>query len=180
MWFYIVSFLLICIICNRLRGINRAYGLPGRSLFYSTFFIAGSSFMFIRELEISAAWAAAYLFWGVWPWGRWMDLEQLPDGYARPKGPSLYERMIEAVSAGSDHIAFFWRNMMILPGLVLVCYLLGKPMWMALMVAVSFSVSAVSAYGVGRGVTKYSTVIGELIVGLLWGYTIILFWSIST
>ncbi len=172
-WLVILASLMVL---NRLRGTK--LGLPGRSLYYvapTVGLVAWS----VMDTQFAMAFAVAYFVWGVGPWGRWYDLNMLPDGYGREnESPSLYERMIEAVSFGSDYVAFFLRNLSVLPGMLLLGYIQGYEWWLMVIASMVFAYGVCAMYHIGKVlVPKYFTVFGEVATGLVWGYTLLLFWS---
>lgn len=166
--------LLACTALNRLRGVDL---LPGRSLYYVAPLIGAVSYLMF-DAWVTVAWAVAYFVWGVGPWGRWYTLGVLPRDHSG-RSSSVFEDLVELPS-DSVYVAFFIRNMLVLPGLVLVGWLLDVYWPVTVGLSLTFAIGAVCMYHAGKELfPKYPTVFGELMVGLLWGYTMLLFWGMS-
>lgn len=157
-------------------ALNRARGdaswmpswLPGRALYYASAGI-GIASLLCAEPRIAAAWAIAYLLWGVPAWGRWFDLNRLPDGWARAgEEMTLFERWITELSAGNDHLAMFFRHLLVFPGLLLVSF--GLWSWVPVLLAIPFAALALGCYELGwRLAPKQPIRTAELLTGALWG-----------
>lgn len=116
----------LCAALNRARGDDRwmPARLPGRALWYVAPLV-GVAALLVVSWPIAVATAAAYLFWGLWPWGRWYDLGRLPAPIAASN--DNFETLIERLAGGNNHRALFLRHLMVAPGLVLLGWLAGWP-----------------------------------------------------
>jgi hypothetical protein len=104
---------------------------------------------------------AAFFIWRVFEWGRWFDLNTMPE-LTRPKKP--LEIAIEHISFGSDYIAMFWRMTLPVPLIALVSPYL----------ALLFPFVARECYIWALGIRPNNHVpIAERLCGLLW-FTLIL------
>lgn len=173
-FFAVALLILIAAALNRARG-DASWmpaWLPGRALYYVAAGIALASLLFY-EPRIALAWGLAYLAWGAPAWGRWFDLERLPDGWSRDGvEPSTFEQWIIDLSGGRDHIAMFLRHLFVVPGLVLVSF--GLWSWWPLVFAVPFAGLALGAYELGWRLTPKQPIrTAELITGALWGVLIV-------
>lgn len=164
--------ILLATVLNRLRG-DASWmpsWLPGRALYYVSAAI-GLASLLLFEPRIALAWSLAYLIWGSPAWGRWFDLGRLPDGYARNDDGSKFEQWITELAAGHDHIAFFLRQLIIVPGLWLVGFGLGS--WWPLIFALPFALAVLGAYELGWRVSPKAPIrTAELFTGALWGVLI--------
>lgn len=123
-----IGFVIVWAVLNRVSG--GGYGEPpGRPIFWTAPAAGILTGLYAADWKAGAVVAVGYLLWRLQAWGRWFDLERLPDGYAREgKRPSLFEKMIESMSAGSDHVAFGLRNFFgFLP--VLILFALASASW---------------------------------------------------
>jgi hypothetical protein len=174
---YLIALAVIasCCVLNRVRGggILPLWPLPGRPLYVVSPLIGLVSWA-LWPWQIALCWIAAYVVWAVWAWGMIFDLGRQPDGYGRgslvSKDP--VEGLAMAMSFGSDHLAMFWRHLMILPGLALVGYFAGNLWFMA--AAPLFSAAVVGAYETGWRVAPANPIrLAELLTGVLWGGLIV-------
>lgn len=96
-----------------------------------------------------------------------------PDGYARDGiDPDPLEQAIMALSFGSDHLAMFWRHMLVLPGLVLVAWVDGSLLYAAS--APVFAALVVAFYELAwRVLPKSPIILAEILTGALWGGLIV-------
>ena len=168
-------FVALCAALNRARGDDRwmPAWLPGRALWYVAPAIGLVAFVATGAAFTAVAAALAYLFWALWAWGRWFDLHRHPDGYNRDgEQPSIIERAIGALSSGSDHVALFWRHLLILPGLILVFW--GASLLWPLALAIAFAAAAVAIHEAAwRWVPAYPIPVAEVATGALWGLLIL-------
>jgi hypothetical protein len=149
---------------NRLRG----HGISGSRIYASIGMglLAGVLFFDWRP---GVAAALAFLFWGAFSWGRWFDLERMPDGWNRdPDEMSTFDMLIEKVSFGSDYVAMFVRHAFgILPAGVLLGWWCG---WEWLAVIPLFGALVVLCYEIGWQVSDtWAIEIAEVLTGIVWG-----------
>lgn len=158
-------------ILNRMRGDDTwmPKWLPGRALFYVAPFVGLITWV-VASWPIALTVAGTYLTWALTGWGRWFDLGRMPP---LTRERSALERAIEAISFGSDHIALFWRHMLITPGLALISYLTLNPLYLA--AAPLIALAFVLCYEIAWRVDPRGEPIrlAELIVGALWGVLIV-------
>ncbi len=152
-----------CALLNRVRGTDwlKRIGLPGHGRLYVSPIIAGLAY-----LIGSSPWIGlVYFVWSLFPWGRWQDLGRLPEGFGREGiEPDAFEKIINALSFGSDHVALLLRHSLALP----VAYFLWP--WGLL-----FPPLAVLSYELGWRVTPKAPILtAELLTGALWGVMIYL------
>jgi hypothetical protein len=122
----------------------------------------------VALITLDWRWGAAYLFWGIWEWGRWFDLGTLPDDYNR-EGRKLtpLERIITAVSFGSDYVAMLWRHAMAVP---LLWWIVGPT-------AAAFPFAVLACYIVGHKVRPKEPITpAEILTGAVWGSFMVLPW----
>lgn len=172
-----ICLVMICAVLNRVRGDASwmvALHLHGRALYYATVLIGIIAGYVLRSRKLGLALAVTYLVWGVGPWGRWFDLGRLPDGFAREGIPmGWYESSVWYLSGHSDHIAMFIRHLNVLPGIILLSFMLRSPR-LCLIVPV-FSLAIVSAYELAWRLCPTNPIfVAELLVGALWGVFILL------
>jgi hypothetical protein len=132
--------------------------------------------LLFRSWRAGMVFAAAYFTWGVGPWARWFHLGRLPFGYAREHiPPSLYEAVVWYLSGGSYHVAMFIRHLNVLPGLILIGYVLNRPrLWWF---APVLSIAIVGAYEFAWQIAPEQAIfVAELCVGMIWG---VLIWALS-
>lgn len=169
----IVLLILIAAALNRARG-DASWmpsWLPGRALYYASAGI-GLASLLLYEPRIALAWGLAYLMWGIPAWGRWFDLNRLPDGWQRDgEEPSTFEQWITDLAGGRDHIAMFLRHLCVIPGLALVAF--GLWSWWPLAFALPFAALALGCYELGWRLTPAAPIrTAELFTGALWGVLI--------
>jgi len=170
-------------IINRLSGDDRwmragfheqgAKWLAGRPLPYTSLLMALLALP-IHAAEVAPAFGLSYFLWRVLAWGRWFDLGRMPDGFNRVGiEPEPYAKIIIKLSGGSDHLALFLRHLMVVPGLVLVGWLLSD-WWTGLVAGPVFALALTLAYEAGwRLSSKNPIMTAELICGALWGLLIV-------
>jgi hypothetical protein len=165
-----------CTLLNRASGDDtwmKPLRLRGRPLWYTAPVLAGYASL-LHTWPIWLAFGVTYLVWRVNAWGRWYDLGRMPDGWNRiGVEPSPFERIITAISCGSDHLAFFWRNaLMLIPGFILIAWLIG--MWSVVPFAFVFALLIVGVYELAWRTRPNNPIIyAELTTGLLWGLLIV-------
>ena len=170
-------------ITNRLSGDDRwmradfheagAKWLAGRPLPYTSLLMTVLSSL-IHAPAVALAFGLSYFLWRVLAWGRWFDLGRMPDGFNREGiEPEPYEKIIMKLSGGSDHLALFLRHLMVVPGLVLVGWLLSE-WWTGLVAGLPMALGFTLAYEAGwRLSSKNPIMTAELICGALWGLLIV-------
>jgi hypothetical protein len=101
-------------IINHFRGGGVLIGLapltdrlPGRPIFWAAP-LAGLLSLLVFEPLWAAYFGFCYLIWGIPPWGRWFDLERMPDAF--PYRPLKWEERITARWHLNDYWAFTLRN----------------------------------------------------------------------
>lgn len=166
--------------------------LWGRAMYVAALAVAAVALLAHPPL-VALAWGGAYAFWRSIAHGRWFDLGRLPVGYGREMTAAdnppeqiargilvlrdtrlPFERAVEAISFGSDHVALFWRHLTILPGLALVAWLSGGA-WTLLALAPAFALAAVASYEAGwRLAPSKPITLAELLAGALIGALIAL------
>lgn len=150
---------LACAALNRCRGDDRWMmgKLPGRPLYY------------VAPVIGLVAWdwrfALAYLAWGIPAHGRFFDLGRLPDDFGREGvKPSPFERVLIALSFGSDYVAFFWRQALAVP---LLWWIVGP-------LSLAFPPAVLAAYELAwRFGPRRPILYAELLTGALWGALIV-------
>lgn len=162
---------------NRARGDDRwmrkgvnALGakiVPGRALFYVTPAI-GAVALLVQPWPIAPAFAGGYLFWAVFGWGHVL----MRVGGLRP------DRSTDVVEAAllllpGSILPVFVRMLFVLPGVIAVAWLTGRPeFWLA---GVSFAAAATVVYHVlFRPLQPLDWLRAELVVGALWGVLILI------
>lgn len=152
-----------CALLNRVRGTDflKNLGLPGHGRLYVSPVIAGLAYLVGASPWIGLV----YFVWSLMPWGRWFDLGRLPDDFGREnKPPDAFERVINKISFGNDHVALLLRHSLALP----VAYFVWP--WGLL-----FPPLALAAYEIGWLVTPKAPILtAELLTGALWGALIYL------
>lgn len=174
----------VCAASNRLAGgglwvgelwdEHRPDKLWGRAMYLAAALVGAIATLAHPPL-VAIAWGAAYAFWRSIAHGRWFDLGRMPDGHGREGvAPLPFERAVAAVSFGSDHVALFWRQMTILPGLALVAWAAGGA-WALIALAPAFALAAVTSYEAGwRLAPSKPITLAELLAGGLFGALIAL------
>lgn len=148
--------------------------IPGRPIFFVAPLYALLASAVMPSALAALSFGAAFLFWGLFAWGRWFDLGRMPDNFAREGvEPDPFESFIDMISFGSDHVALFFRHyLMILPGLLILGFALDNVNLAYL--SLPFAVAAVLAYELGwqakeRIDEEFNPIlIGEVLTGLLW------------
>jgi len=149
-----------CAVLNRARGDDRWMPdwMPGRALFPVSIAIGliGACF---GGLWYGAAFGAAFLVWGVGPWGHLIGLGRFaPD---RPR--SELERVLLTLAGGNVHVALGLRHAVAVPFLLPFGLL-----------ALTFPFVAVAAYEAAWRIRPANPIwIAELAVGALWGALIV-------
>lgn len=159
--------LILCACLNRVRGDDRwmPSWLPGRSLFYIAPAI-GAVAALVQPWLVALAFAGAYGFWAVWGWGHIL----MRVGGRRPdRSPDMVEAALLALPGSL--LPVFARMLFILPGLVAVAWLTGRPeYWLA---APAFAAVATVAYHIlFRPISAMDWLRAEFVVGALWGVLI--------
>lgn len=156
-------------------GLNRARGdarwmpswLKGRALWYVAP-VLGLVVLLAQPWPVALAFAAGYLFWAVFGWGH--VLMRVSGG--RPdRSPNVVEGAL-LLLPGSI-LPVFARMLFILPGVIAVAGLTGRPeFWLA---GVSFAGLATISYHIlFRPLQPLDWLRAELIVGALWGVLILI------
>lgn len=142
--------------------------LPGRNLYIAAplvFLVC----LLAYHWTVALAWAATYLFWGAFSWGHLIGM-----GFFSPsdrKAPPL-EQACMALSAGVPTLAMAWRELFILPGLLLVGYLTQE--WWIPALAFPFAlVAALSRRLAWEGQPQEAIPLGEILEGVAWGVLIV-------
>lgn len=164
---------LACAVLNRMRGDDRwmPSWLPGRPLWYVAPAIAATS-LIVDPWPAAAAVGVAYLFWAVWPWGRWFDLGRLPAPIASTADG--FEIYVERMAGGSDHQALFLRHLMATPGLVLVGILSGWTTSFVIFAPLIVAGSITLAYELAwRAHPSNPIWLAELAAGVIWAGVIL-------
>ncbi len=153
--------LLLSAFLNRLRGGGWfADALPSRALFWVTGAFFGLAVVWF-SLADAFVFALAYLVWGFLAWGRWFDLNHMPE---LTRAPNAFERTVNAVSGGNDYIALTIRMAIASPVLA----------WFSVVLAVVFPFLVVGIYHFCWKVWPNNPIPkAELIVGLLWGLILV-------
>ncbi len=169
-----VSFLSLVItgFLNRLRGGGFfAPKLPSRPLFY----VAGAMILLavlFKPLVVALAFGATFLFWGIWPWAHLYTLGRMTAEQIGRKITRL-EATLLRWAKGNIHVAFFLRQLFVLPGLALAV-LLGSPLW-TFALGFIFAGLAVAAYELAWRHWPHAPVpVAEIIVGVVWGALIVI------
>lgn len=142
---------------NRLRGGGFfASKLPSRPLYWVAVCVLCSSIA-VLPYQDAFVFTLAYFVWGVYAWGRWFDLGNMPE-LTRPIKP--LERVIERISFGSDYIAFGARMAFASPFLA----------YFGLVYVLLFPLACVVIYEVSWRLWCDNPIPkAELIIGVLWG-----------
>ena len=146
---------------NRVRG-GGFYGdlLPSRALFW----VAPVITLFALAMlpwQDALIFGAGYLAWAFYAWGRWFDLNNMPE-LERPIKP--LERRIEAISSGNDYIAFSIRMAFAAPFLA----------YFSIGLAVVFPFICTTLYAAAWRLWKQDPIPkAEMMVGALWGVILI-------
>ena len=149
-----------CAVLNRARGDDSWMPdwMPGRALYYTAPLI-GAIAAILGGISFGAAFGAAFLVWGVGPWGHLIGLGRFaPD---RPR--SELERVLLTLAGGNVHVALGLRHAVAVPFLLPFGIL-----------PVAFPVAAAAAYEAAWRIRPSNPIwIAELIVGALWGVLIV-------
>jgi hypothetical protein len=146
---------------NRVRG-GGFYGdlLPSRSLFWVAPIITLFAMMMLPWLD-ALIFGAGYFIWAVFEWGRWFDLNNMPE-LERAKKP--LERIIDSMSFGDDYIAMTIRMAFATPFLA----------YLSITAGLLFPFIATALYAVGwRFWRKDPNPKNEVMVGALWGVVLL-------
>jgi hypothetical protein len=165
----ILAVVLAAALLNRVRGGGLWIGsrLPGRALWWSAVALAGVALL-VAPWPVAVAWGLAFLVWGMPPWGHLIGLGRFaPDRNVTPS-----ERWLLRVCEGSEHLAFFLRNLAILPGLLLVAILVDAvPLVAAGIIAAGLIVAVYEA--AWRLNPRNPIWLAEIATGALWGALIV-------
>lgn len=169
--------ILLFMTLNWLRGGSYKKELfPGRPVFLCSFIILvvstlyfdwgwwdsafGYSLPFKLPFNDGIVFGLGYLFWGIFEWGRWYDLNHKPE-LTRKKKP--LEVIIEKISFKSDYISFFIR----------MCFASPFLFYFSTVEAIMFPLMATFSYWVAWKIdSEHPIPKAELFVGLLWGLTL--------
>lgn len=168
-----VLFFLGMMLINRLRGDKDLWikFFPGKALYYVLPLFFGLSYL-ILPLIPALLMTFTYMVWAIPPWGRWFDLHRM-DAFPR-KDPSIFEKVIEKISFGSDHLAFFIRMLFVLIGLSIYAYFVTHSP-VTLLYGIVFAAMVVVIYEFSwRVLPRYPIFLAELLTGGLWATLIIL------
>jgi hypothetical protein len=171
----LLSLLIVAITAalNRVRGAKHDYVpfLPGRAILWVTAVVAGLAFI-VHGAWAAAAFAAGYLFWGLWPWGHLQVLGRLTaEQIGRP--PSELEALLLKLARGNIHVALGLRHLFVLPGLAAAAWF-GAPLYLVALAPV-FAVLTVVAYEAMWRVSPSNPIwLAEIITGALWGALLVL------
>jgi len=156
---------------NRFRGsgLVEGFGKGGAAIMFGGLAL----WLFWPNWPWAVAAGICYLFWAIWGWGRWFDLERLPEDWNRTDGDiSTFDMIINTLGLGNDYLALFIRHAW---GMVPAGLLLGwfcGPAW--LQVIPAFAVAAVGCYEIGWRITdKRPIEVAEVLVGLVWGILLV-------
>lgn len=149
-----------CAVLNRARGDDSWMPdwMPGRALFPVSIAI-GLIGACLGGLWYGAAFGAAFLVWGVGPWGHLIGLGR----FAPDRPPSDLERVLLRLAGGNVHVALALRHAVAVPFLLPFGLL-----------ALTFPFVAVAAYEAAWRTRPANPIwIAELAVGALWGALIV-------
>ncbi len=162
-----IGLVVACALLNRVRG-GGLYGdkLPGRALLWVTPVIGGLTYLF-HTWQVAVAFAAGYLFWGIWSWGY---ILAAVGGVKPDRSQSVLESTFALL--GPVEVQVFARMLFVLPGVAAVAWLLGAPLF--LLAAPLFAALATGAYVVlFRPLGALDWARAEFAVGGLWGLLIL-------
>lgn len=170
-----------CAVLNRIRG-GGFYGdkLPGRALLWVSVAIGLIAWAanpipvtvagYTQTWFVGAAFGLAYLFWGLWSWG--YILAALGD-YTPPRSPGVLEATLMLLPG--DVTAAFARMLFVLPGAILVAWLLGN--WIFIGAGITFAVTATACYtALFRPLGSADWQRAEIATGVCWGLLILSPW----
>ena len=160
---------------NNLFHLKDRFNLRGKAVLYTlpAFFIV--TYCWYQSWQIAGAWTLAYWFWRSPAWGRWIDLNSLPDDYNRiGEKPRWYERIIHKLSFGSDYWCLWWRDLFILPGMFLIDYVTDE-IWLTLFSPIIAS-ALVTCYAIPKLSLRGREFVwlAEVLCGAVWGALIII------
>ena len=120
-----IPIILACAALNRVRG-GGFYGdlLPGRALFWVAPVI-GLLAWTVHPWPVAAAFAAGYLFWGLFSWGFTMSLL----GWRYPSRAMTWLESV-LLALGPPFVGAVVRHLFVLPGVIAVSYLLSAPIFL--------------------------------------------------
>jgi hypothetical protein len=131
---------------------------PGRAVFYTALAVGLVAAVF-GGLIYGAVFGAAFLVWGVGPWGHLIGLGR----FAPDRPPSDLERVLLRLAGGNVHVALALRHAVAVPFLLPFGLL-----------ALTFPFVAVAAYEAAWRIRPANPIwIAELSVGALWGALIV-------
>ena len=168
-----LALVVLCAGLNRARGDDRwmPTWLPGRALWYVAPVVALAALL-VQPWQSAALVGLAYLIWAIPPWGLWFDVGRLVDTHTpfEDGAAGVFERAIATVSFGSDHFAFFLRNLVIFAGLAPLV-----PWPLAAGISLIFAAAVVGIYEAAWRFHRRNPIwLAELATGALWGLIIIL------
>lgn len=132
------------------------------------------SVLYIAPYRLPIAWALAFWFWRTWEWGRWIDLNSLPDDYNREGiQPTLFEKIIISLSGGVDDVALYVRHVFgLLPGAYLVWMVGGSEIFA--LAAPSIALALTACYMLPKRISPTNYIQGaELLCGHVWSALIL-------
>lgn len=167
-WLLAFITIVACAALNRLRG-DKSWmpsWLPGRALFYAAPAV-GAVALLTNGWLVAGAFAAAYFFWAVFPWG--FTLASL-GGFTPPRDPDPLDAFLMRLGKPWGALA---RMGFVLPGAGLITYLTGA--WIVMGLAAGFAVLATAAYwALFSPMGTYDWLRAEVATGGLWGVLIVL------
>lgn len=160
---------------NRVRGLTFEW-LPGRNIYFVAPMVGVLRYGQTLEILTSVAFGVGYLLWGSAPWGRWYDLGRLPVEHGREHiAPNAYEKIVQAISFGSDHLALLVRHFSGLLPLFLFLGLRAHALELWVAYTLLAAILIVTAYELAWRIRPSKPIIiAELQVGFLWGFLILI------
>lgn len=147
--------------------------LPGRNLYYATPILGVLAWLLEPPL-IALAWMACYFHFCVYAWGHLIGL-----GRFRPtdRPPSFVDAACLRLAGNDPHGALFFRELLIIPGLVLVAWAKGggSLFWLLPCIGVVYAALAVVTRDKAWELASPKAEIrdGEIGEGALWGLLIV-------
>lgn len=159
----------LCSALNRARGDARwmPERLPGRALWYIAPAM-GLVALLAQPWRVALAFAGGYLVWAVFGWGHVL----MRVGGKRPdRSPDIVEAALLLLPGSL--LPVFARMLFILPGVITVAWLTGRPeFWLA---GVSFAaVATIACHVLFRPLQPLDWLRAELVTGALWGVLILI------
>lgn len=113
----------------------------------------------------------AYLTWALPAWGRWFDLNTLPDNYGREEGKYAdpLEGWIDHV-ADDDYMAMWLRHGITLGVvLILMTIIAQNPLYLVAWPMATAGIVYAYDLGVRQIGTRFNIAIAEFLTGIIWG-----------